>query len=203
MSMLVVDGTTVNIGDLAQATVRLDSPNKTHNNLGMDAYSDEPKSGKSYSIPIPIGHFEKIILPLRGLPLQMAEDLSTVGILVVAMEEDNTSVSAANAGRKALVNNLQKELTAAVRSAKKPNAADITEKVKGKVKEVIKEETLKDWWTPWGLFDAAAPDDIIGSNFATFTYTQILNAGNNTLPISLDCKSKEGHYTITGRIGRK
>jgi hypothetical protein len=83
------DGTTVNAADLAHATVRLDSPSKIHNNLGMDAYSNEPKSGKSYSIPFPIGHFEKVILPIAGkIPEQIAVDNSTVGILVITMEQD-------------------------------------------------------------------------------------------------------------------
>jgi hypothetical protein len=220
------DGTTVNAADLAHATVRLDSPSKTHNNLGMDAYSDEPKSGKSYSVPIPIGHFEKVIQPIAGgLPLQMARDNSTVGILVITMEEDTTTDSAANAARKAMVDNLQKELSAAIRSfPKKTDIPGIKTRIKAKMKEAAKTETLKDWWTPWGLFDAANPDDVIGVGFATFTYTEILNAGNNSLPITLDCQTTgehftftpgstqpkkeviaaaEGHYTITGTIRKK
>jgi hypothetical protein len=216
------DGTTVNAADLAHATVRLDSPGKTHNNLGMDAYSDEPKSGKSYNIPIPIGHFEKVILPIAGgIPLQMARDNSTVGILVITMEEDNTSDSAIDAARKAMVNNVQKELSAAIRSfPKETDIPGIEKRIKAKMKEAAKKETLKDWWAPWGLLDAPDADDLIGVGFTTFTYAQILKAGNSGLPISLDCQESEvqytfpggkkqviqaaeGHYTITGSIRKK
>jgi hypothetical protein len=198
------DGTTVKPLDLAHSSVRIDSPSKTHNNLGMDAFSDDPKTGKAYSIPSSVGHFEKGILPLSGgLSMQMARNLSRVAILVITMDEDNTSDSAANAGRKALVDNLQKELNAAIRSLKPPDIPAIQEKITAKVVSAVKKETLKDWWTPWGLFDAADPDDFIGSDFATFSYAQILNAGAKGLPIMLDCKSSEGSYTINGTIREK
>jgi hypothetical protein len=221
------DGTTVNAADLAHATVRLDSPSKTHNNLGMDAYSDEPKSGKSYSIPFSIAHFEKTILPIAGkIPPKIAEENSTVGILLVTMDEDDTSVSAANAAQKALVSNSQKEFSAAIRSfPKKVDIPGIQERIKAKMHEAaMNTEILRGLWTPLGLFAAADPDDVIGVAFATFTYSQIWNAGNKGLPLKLDCQTSgvhytvipgstqlkkevipaaEGHYTITGTIRKK
>jgi len=201
---IYADGTTIRVTDLAHASVRLDSPSKTHNNLGMDAYSNEPKSGKSYSIPFAVGHFAKGILPLSGgLPLKTARDLSTVSILVITMDEDSTSDAAANSARKALVDNLQKELNVAIQSLPaNPDVSAIQQRIKDKMIGAAKKETLKDWWTPWGLFDATNPDDFIGSGLATFTYSQLLNAGNKTLPINLECKSSEGWYTIKGSIGK-
>ena len=203
---IYADGSTINPFDLKHSSVRLDSPTKTHNNLLMDAYDDEPKTGKPYSIPVSIGHFETGILPLSvstGLTLQQARNLSRVGILVIVMDEDNTETSAASAGRKAMVNNLQKELDAAIRSMKPPDIPAIQKRITDEVVLAMKKETLKNWWAPWGLFDAANPDDFIGAGFATFSYAQILDAGINGLPITLECKSSEGSYTITGNISRK
>lgn len=201
---IYADGTTIRVTDLSHASVRIDSPSKTHNNLGMDAYSDEPKSGKTYSIPFALGHFSKGILPLSGgLPLNQARTLATVSILVITMDEDSTSDAAANAARKALVENLQKELNAAVRGLpSQPNVAAIQQRISAKMIDAAKKETLKDWWTPWGLFDATNPDDFIGSGFATFSYAQLLDTGNNSLPITLNCQSSEGWYTINGSISR-
>jgi hypothetical protein len=119
------------------------------------------------------------------------------------MDEDNTSDSAANAGRKALVDNLQKELNAAIQSTTPPNIPAIQQRITDKIVAAVKKETLKDWWAPWGLFDAVDPDDFIGADFVTFTYAQLENAGANGLPITLDCKSSEGSYTINGRIRSK
>lgn len=201
---IYADGTTVKPLNLAGSSVRLDSPGKTHNNLGMDAFSEDPKTGKAYNIPASIGHFEKGILPLSGgLSPQTARNLSRVAILVITMDEDNTSDSAANAGRKALVDNLQKELNAAIQSMSQPDIPAMQKRITDKIVAAMKKETLKDWWTPWGLFDAVDPDDFIGADFATFSYAQILNAGANGLPIQLECKSSEGSYTINGRIRRK
>jgi len=201
---IYADGTTVKPLNLKGSSVRLDSPTKTHNNLGMDAFSDDPKTGKPYNIPSSIGHFEKGILPLPGgLPAQTARNLSRVTILVITMDEDNTSDSAANAGRKALVDNLQKELNAAIQSTTPPNIPAIQQRITDKIVAAVKKETLKDWWAPWGLFDAVDPDDFIGADFVTFSYAQIQNAGANGLPITLECKSSDGSYTINGRIRSK
>jgi len=203
MAVIYADGTTVNPLDLAHSSVRITSPSKTHNNLLMDAHDNEPRSGKSYNIPYSLGHFENAILPLHGAgPLQTAQALSTVAVLVVALEEDGTSDSAANAGQKALVNNLQKELNAAIRSGSPPNPAAIQKKIQDKVTQAVKKETLSDWWAPWGLFDALDPDDFIGASFALCSYKQILDAGATGLPISLSCKSSQGDYTISGSIRR-
>jgi len=122
---------------------------------------------------------------------------------VLTMDEDNTSDSAANAGRKALVDNLQKELNAAIQSTTPPNIPAIQQRITDKIVAAVKKETLKDWWAPWGLFDAVDPDDFIGADFVTFSYAQIQNAGANGLPITLECKSSDGSYTINGRIRSK
>jgi hypothetical protein len=205
---IYADGTTVKPLDLAHSSVRLASPAKTHNNLLMDAYDNEPRKGKSYTIPLDIGRFETGVLPLSGLPAsliksQMHKTMSRVGILVVVMDEDNTETDAAKAARKALVNNLQKELDGAVRSMKEPDIAALQKKITDEVVSAAKKETLSNWWAPWGLFDVADPDDFIGVNFATFSYAQIANAGLSGLPISLVCESGQGSYTITGSISRK
>jgi len=201
---IYADGTTIRVTDLSHASVRIDSPSQTHNNLGMDAFSDEPKSGKTYSIPFALGHFSKGILPLSGgLPLAQARTLATVSILVITMDEDSTSDAAVNAARKALVDNLQKELNAAIRGLPaQPNVTAIQQRITAKMIDAAKKETLKDWWAPWGLFDGTNPDDFIGSGFATFSYAQLLNAGNSSLPIALNCQSSEGWYTINGSISR-
>lgn len=200
---IYVDGTTVKVADLAHSSVRLDSPVKTHNNLGMDAYSDAPKTGKAYSIPSSVGRFEKTILPLSGLSEEAGRNFSRVAILVITMDEDSTSDAAADAGRKALVDNLQKELNAAIKSMKQPDISALQQRISDKVVAAMKKETLKDWWTPWGLFDAVDPDDFIGADFAMFSYAQILNAGSKGLPIMLNCKSSDGSYTINGTIRKK
>jgi len=204
---IYADGTTVKPLDLANSTVRLDSPTKTHNNLLMDAYDDEPKTGKSYNIPLEIGHFETGILPLSGLPpslgSQLRKTLSRVGILVIVMDEDGTEIGAVKAARKALIKNLQKELDTAIQSMKAPDIGNLTKKITDKVIAAAKKETLNNWWAPWGLFDAVDPDDFIGVNFAIFSYAQIEDAGLNGLPISFVCASDEGSYTITGTISGK
>ncbi|MCI0350916.1 MAG: hypothetical protein L0Z53_15935 [Acidobacteriales bacterium] len=198
------DGTTVNPLDLAHSSVRIESPSTTHNNLLMDAHENEPRSGKSYSIPYFVGHFENSILPLQGgLGMQTAMNLSRVGILVIVMEEDNTSDAAANAARKALVHNLRNELNAAIQSGSTPNISALQAKIKDKMIAAAEKETLKDWFAPWGLLDVPDSDDFIGSNFAIFSYAQILDAGIKGLPINLVCASSEGSYTIIGSISRK
>jgi hypothetical protein len=94
-------------------------------------------------------------------------------------------------------------LNAAVRGLPaQPNVAAIQQRITAKMIDAAKKETLKDWWAPWGLFDGTNPDDFIGSGFATFSYAQLLNAGNSSLPITLNCKSSDGWYTINGSIAR-
>jgi len=216
--VILADGTTINPLNFPGSSVRLRHKAKTHENLNLDGVDSGPGN---YYIPPGTGRFETTILPVGlnvlnlipdGKKVETVTDAAMVGILVVAMEEDDSTDSTANAGRNALVSNLQKELDAIVH-ALKPSAdtqlnpaqimKDLKPKLTAKVEDAMTHETLKNWWNPVGWFAIVDPDDHIDSDFESFTYKQIWEAGEVGVPFVLDFNGGGAHYEVYGRVSAK
>ncbi|WP_421659343.1 hypothetical protein [Leptothermofonsia sp. ETS-13] len=193
VAAIYADGTTIQLANLANAKVRIKSPSKTHGNLGRTRV----KARNSFAIPAATGLFSTSILPIAGLPDNLGKEKSTVGLIVIAMEEDATKTSAANAGQQALVNVLQKELTNAVRTVSALDVDTLRTKLSSAIRQAIKKESLS---SITGIFSFVDPDDYIGADFAIWSYQQIENAGSQGMPISMNFKKSGVHYQITGSI---
>ncbi len=74
VAAIYADGTTIQLGNLANATVRIQSPSKTHDNLGHNGVH----AGNSFAIPSSTGHFSRSILPIGGLPESIGKSKSMV-----------------------------------------------------------------------------------------------------------------------------
>lgn len=193
VAAIYADGTTIRLSNLANATVRIQSPSKTHGNLGRDGVD----GGDSFGIPSTVGRFSSSILPIGDLPEGLGKEKSTVGLIVIAMEEDLTPGSAANAGRQALVQVLQRELNQAIRMVSTPDVNALRAKIADAMKQAIKKESLS---SISGIFSVVDPDDYIGADFSMWSYQQIEQAGSAGLPINLNFQKSGVHYSIVGRV---
>jgi hypothetical protein len=193
VAAIYADGTTIQLSNLANARVRIQSPSKTHGNLGRK----NVKAGNRFAIPTATGSFSTRILPIGGLPETIAKQKSMVGIIVIAMEEDTTPTSAANAGRQALVNVLQKDLDQAIRTVSSPDVNVLKNRIASAMRQAIKQESLR---SISGIFSVVDPDDYIGADFAMWSYQEIQNAGGAGLPINMNFKKSGVHYQVTGLV---
>jgi hypothetical protein len=195
VAAIYVDGTTIKLSELSTAKARIKSPTATHGNLGKD----HVKGGQTFGVPQATGQFSSSILPIDGLPEALGKEKSLIGLVVIAMEEDATPTSAANAGRKALVNVLQKELDRAIQTVTMPDVNILKTKISNAMKAAIKKESLS---SISGIFSVVDPDDYVGADFEMWSYKQIEQAGSAGLPINMTFKSEGVHYSIKGLIKR-
>lgn len=193
VAAIYADGTTIQLSNLANARVRIQSPSKTHGNLGRK----NVKAGNRFAIPPSTGRFSTNILPIGGLPENIAKEKSMVGLIVIAMEEDATPTKAANAGGQALVKVLQKELDQAIRTISSPDVNLLKTRIASAMRQAIKQESLR---SISGIFSVVDPDDYIGADFAMWSYQQIQNAGSAGLPINMHFKKSGVHYQVTGLV---
>jgi len=193
VAAIYADGTTIQLANLATAQVRIQSPSKTHGNLGRARV----KAGDTFAVPTSTGEFRTSILPIGGLPDSLAKQKSMVGLIVIAMEEDATPTDAANAGQKALVRVLQTELNKAVQTVSAPDVNTLQKKIADAMKQAIKKESLS---SISGIFSVVDPDDYIDAGFAMWSYQQIESAGSAGLPINLTFQKSGVRYSIAGLV---
>ena len=232
--VMYVDGTTINPLNFASSTVRIDSPSKTHENVSqVDKYSGEDlEEGDTANIPGSTGHFEKTIVPIGygladdledadGSIGQAMRDYTSVYIVVVAMEEDNTSTSAANAARAAMLSKLQSGANGIVQQLTLPgllnggstdfDLATLQREMKEKAFDAAKDATLTSgWWTPLFapvvLAQISDPDDCVGYAYKEITLGQLLDSGPGGISLDFNLANSsdwEGAYTVRGSIRRK
>lgn len=128
-----IDGTTINIEDLAGSRVRVETSKRggEHGNLPL---TNDLGSGDKVPIPADVGYFEKTILPINiekaetlkplcdpsqdpeGCVIHLADltRATTVWIMVIAFEEDANDDSVAIAVRDAITAGLRRELSRCV-----------------------------------------------------------------------------------------
>jgi hypothetical protein len=197
VAAIFADGTTIDVSNLRAATVRIQSPAKTHGNLGLSGV------GKgTYAIPSAIGTFKTTLKPLSGLAnLDLARNLALAGIIVIAMDEDGTPTSAINKAREAFVSILQRDLNKAVRRASEPNIAQLTAKIEDAMVDAIKEDLIS---SPGGFLSGLPgvvdPDDFIGAGFAMARYPEIRAAGSAGVPISMTFTKSGTRYVVNGKF---
>src|SRR5262249_4969687 len=119
-----VDGSTLSLTSPTSSSVSIHAPAGSHGDLG--SASDDMDSGDVVTIPTDIGRWDTELGTVDGAAGSLPETLPSVGALVVGLDEDGTSDSAAEAGRKALVDALNKELTNSIRNGVAPSIAGIT-----------------------------------------------------------------------------
>lgn len=197
-----------------------------------DKHGNDLDTAKTANIPKSTGRFEKTILPIgygladdledvNGSIGQAMKDNTSVYIVVVAMEEDNTSTSAANAVRNAMRNKfqsiangvVQKLTLAGLMNGSTPafNLADLQNELKDKAFDAAKDATLHSgWWTPLFapivLAQIADTDDCVGCAYKEVTLGQLLKSGPGGIPFQLNLANPsdwEGSYTVRGKIRRK
>ncbi len=235
IAVVYVDGTTINPLDMDDSTVRIDSVSKTHGNVpDHDASGEDLEDHSVAQIPSSTGHFNRTIVPIG---LELATDLedpdgqlgaairsaSAIYLVVVALEEDDTSTEAIDDARAAFLKTLRSEVEQVIRSITlaeiragelpKLDGAKLEEMEKRLREEALgaaEDETfLPLWWTP-ALFplllDEADKDDVVGFAIRKFSYGALLAAGQSGIDFALTASNVhdwEGSYTIRGRVARK
>lgn len=233
-AVVYADGTTIDPLNFPGSSVRIDSPTKTHENLPQ--YNGDLGTGDTVFIPKNIGRFEKSILPIGLDALDLLEHVNwkeafdyklltkntPVAVLVIALEEDATSTSAANAARNALIKGMRQELNKIVRNLKisdlkKKGAAkklvnsvwSVKDKIQDKALDAAKKKTMEDLWVlftpafPLKLAEIADPDDLVGVGVAMFNYEDIKNAGKAGMSFKMDFNNGDAHYELRGRVHTK
>jgi hypothetical protein len=194
VAAIYADGTTIQLQNLANSTVRIQSPSQTHDNLGRS----KVKGNTHFRIPAATGRFSNSILPIEGLPGELGIQKSLVGIVVIAMEEDGSPTSAANAGRQALIDALRNELNIAVRTLHELDVNALKATVESAVRLAFRRETLSS--ISGILTGIVDPDDYIGADFAVWNYEQIQNAGSAGIPINMTFSKSGVQYSVAGTV---
>ena len=256
------DGTTVKAIDIDEWSVRVQTTARSNVHGNIPQYNSSIGSGDQISIPPDVGYFEQDILPVS---LELADDpffsqvlgfnvdytsltrATTVFVLLLAMEQDETSPEAANAARDATITGLKDELNACIRSLEVAEVirliktgsnvhsiltsndanlcgytatedSTVLDQIRAKLKDIAQDaataEELDDArnWIPGGglfLLNAAADHhDVIGFDYRSFTYAQIMNASGG-IPFTFTINHTpspvgvpEVIYTVEGTIGR-
>ncbi|MBW4554418.1 MAG: hypothetical protein KME59_00475 [Trichormus sp. ATA11-4-KO1] len=195
VAAIYADGTTIDLRKFSDATVRIQSPSKTHGNLRRKGV----KAGHRFPIPSSTGRFTNSILPIAGkLPGNLAKEKSIVGLIVIAMEEDATPTKAANAAQRALVKVLKNDLEQTIRNFDEPDIETLKRNIRTAMQNAIKQGTLR----RFGIFGFLDPDDYINADFATWSYQEIQDAGTRGIPINMTFKKSGVEYRVTGRVRR-
>lgn len=229
-AVIWVDGTQVNVFNLASGEVRLDHPNKAHGNLPSKGVNQaEIRDGTTVSIPTSTGHYARTMQPLgkeladiadhQGKIGQAMLDHTKVYVVVAGLEEDETTDAAAEKGREAFQSKLKQEVESIIQSltladlrdGKTPefDVGQITERVGAATRAAMKDATVDGlWWKsvlmPWSIASAADPDDLVGAGVAEVSFGQLLKAGAKGVPFSIELTSPgNGYYTVQGRVRRK
>jgi hypothetical protein len=119
-----------------------------------------------------------------------------LGILVVAFDEDSTSDGGIEAGRTALVKELQTQLNEAIRSLSLPDENAIKHALVQAALDAIKDAT------PLLSLGTLDPDDLVGSQVQQCSFEQLAAAAaaGGTIPVELHFRGDEAHYRVTGSI---
>jgi hypothetical protein len=118
--VLYLDGTTIDVMDLANSSIRLDASQGTHGNVPQ--YNGDLGSGDTAYLPESTGWFQTTLHPLNpelGDGLVDARELTqatTVIVASIAIEEDAVSTEAADALRSTLIVALEANLNEVLQS---------------------------------------------------------------------------------------
>lgn len=199
-----VDGSTVKVGKigandfaaLPSSTVTVLKANKTHGNIKSG--DDWCKEGSTwYSIPASTGEFKHTMKPISPeVTGPFSKKVAVAGVIVAVVEEDGSTIQAANASRDAIVSTLKDQLTLAM-FQQKFDIDTIRQKISTQVKNAAISATVQNL-TLAGIVD---PDDLMGADAETWTYEQLEAAGTGGIPISMRFKNKDdGEYEIKGKV---
>jgi hypothetical protein len=142
-----------------------------------------------------------------------------VYVVVIALEEDDTSTEAIDSAHETMVSELKKKANDAVQALTlqdlmkgahpKFDPKEISDEITDKVIAAATDKTLTPgWWTPLILVTKSGqifdPDDMVGVAYKKFTFGELVSAGKDGISFELECsndvKDWDGSYTVKGRI---
>lgn len=210
-----VDGDTVEIGDIREADVTLDTRYSDAGDLSKD---EDLPTGSEISIPSELGRFATQLKTFKGLnpahPITSNAAVFAIGL--IALEADaskSTTVRAAyRAGAQAAANELKRATRRTLRdligtaigsgeispaeliSSLNARLGEINQRIEEAVEGAVKDAIISHL-DVGSIFD---PDDRIANASAIFTLNQLRTA--RTVPLSFDLAGDGGLYRVTGRI---
>lgn len=160
-------------------------------------------AGEQLPIPDRVGRFQTQLRTIRGLdpnvPLQLpgknqptAKELTTLGLVVVAWEQDGLKDASIEAGRTALVDTLREEIDQALATANFTDFSALEEPIAEAVEAAIRDAE--------GF--VLNPDDLLGFAFQKFSYEE-LAASNGQIPLSFRFTGSADHpadYRVAGTL---
>jgi len=210
-SIDVVEAYLNNNYDAAGARLRGGGRHGTHGNLGQG----NVHGGDSFPVPDETGTFRdrmSPVIPAIASGAQTDADPKSVAraaLIVVLLEQDNTSTQAVEAGYRKLRTELKSEIEKKVREIAEQVAEnssndeiefteqdgnDIADNIKGKVTDTVKKRTLD----RFDLFGIANPDDFIGTEFEVWTFDDIQQ--NEPQSFRMEFRSDTAHYVLNGNV---
>lgn len=200
-----VDGTTVDPTRLAEARASFYSPHShygigSHGNLG----GRSRRRGASVPISERLGLYSDRLRLIRELPVDFARLATQAGVIVLALEEDGSSGSAVEAGRREFERAVAEEINAVVRSPLNPrDYGEIAARIQERVVRAIRERTLRGWTNLFRFLTGIAdPDDFIGANMGTVHYGQLLERAE-VGPFTMRFEKPGVHYQVTWTARRR
>ena len=221
MIAIYVDGTSIDLLNMPNSSIRMHSTNKTHGNVWSDGdlgTGDKPHilEGPWNTTILPIGlnalELTEAVMQQEAPSKELFLNNTFVVVLVAALEEDATATSDVNSLKNTLVNSLQNELNTAIRSievtlATTPEeiqsqiegqfAAGIENVKKAMKSKVIEIVTQKLPWIQFTIGQFVDPDNFVGADYGIVSLKQIMDAGSVKIPMDFNsCPDCDAHYSM-------
>jgi len=226
MMIIYADGTSIDLLNMGNSSIRMHSTHKTHGNVWSDG-----DLGTGDNPGILEGPWDTTILPVGLNALELIEsnrqtqapsyevflNNTFVAVLVVAMEEDATATGDADSIKNTLETSLRNEINSAIRGMNVNLDTDpsdiqgqflgvvdkVMKTIQSKIGEIAKNNLLM---LPFSIGELTDPDDKVGTRYQLINYQQIINAGASGVKIPMDFNSCDGcdaHYSLQVTVSKR
>ncbi len=192
-----IDGNTVKLDQLTQATFRKKDGTWAQENLGRT----NVKGDQAFGIPNRVGSFEDVLIPIPPGGSSASGAPAMVGVAVIAMEQDFSSKDASGLFITDAFKKFDEEILRSIRTRTGVDKNRLSESLNG---------FLSTKWTSLfhhNFLGAADGDDVIGTSFRIYSVPEIEAAGLKGVEIGMGFYRggllRKGEYHVRGVVRLK
>lgn len=194
---IIADGRTVDYANLAGSGARMYRATKSHENLGHLGVDD----GDTFAIPASVGEFHTTLQPWRNLPTTEGKKAATVGLVVVALEEDLSSDAVADTVSSLVALAIKGEVDNLVKAGAAPTESGLAQ-WRADIADAVTDVAFDQSYENLDLPGLADPDDIIGVGFQAVTQAELEAAGSGGRAVDLTLIGDGAGYNVSGVVRR-
>lgn len=194
-----VDGSTLHPGRPSEVSAAFSSPHGrhgigSHRNLGGRSL----RRGASVSVPDRLGLHTGRLVRIGELPEDITRFATLAGVIVVALEEDDSPESAVEAGRREFERAITDEVNASVRGSRTfVDFGQMGRPIRDRVVRGVMDRTLRGWRRVFRFLTAGRdPDDLVGVDVGIARYGELFVRGR-VGPFTMSFGNRGVRYLVT------